>query len=214
MRFAPFALVLVALVAVAPAARADIFDLRAPVRVGFGYSRLYRARVLSVSFEDEMGLLRLADGTLLELVFGMDGVRGPTVGGARHGYLSVDAGTAISQRLGPGGPLLVLGATFGPLFEGNEDFAPHGVGVAARAELFPFYLDVGECARCTRGGFASFVLSGLSGWVLARQDWLGDAAAPTYAAGFGIDLARNFLFPVLDAVLGGVCSPPSRHVFQ
>jgi hypothetical protein len=67
---------LVAFVGAARVAHAEIIDVRAPVRVGWGWSDLFHAGVLSLSFEDELALQRLGESGSLHLVFGMDGQRG------------------------------------------------------------------------------------------------------------------------------------------
>jgi len=58
---------------------------------------------------------------------------------------------------------------------------------------------------CDRSRWSAYLLSGLHGWALARQDWLGDTAGPSYAFGIGFDLGGNFVVPVLDAVMGPLC---------
>jgi hypothetical protein len=215
-RLAVSVAVLAAPVLVASEARADLDDIRGPIRVGAGWSNVYRARVLSLSFEDEMSLWKLGSTARGQLVFGMDGVRGPSytlVDGTtkQRGYLGVTLGTGILARLGEHGPAAVLTATMGPLFE-QEELTPHGFGVAARGELFPFYLDIKELVACEHGTVWTFVLSGLHGWVLTRQDWIGADQGTTYAAGLGIELGRNLLVPMMNAIMDlGMCSDEKRR---
>ena len=200
-------------------ARADVpdVDIRGPVRVGTGYSTMYGARVLSISFEDELQVKRISDSVRLHVVFGMDGVRGPAfqnaAGETKHkGFLGVDIGPGLLFRAGGKGPAFVLNGTIGPLWESNsDDFAPHGIGVVGRAEIFPFYQDLVEAVMCPRGWFSTYVLSGINGWALARQDWLGSAAGATYAVGLGIELGRNLLLPILGAVMDASCSRPGTR---
>jgi len=199
-------------------ARADLTDadIRGPVRVGSGWSSMYHARVLSLSFEDELKAKRLSDTLTVHVVFGMDGVRGPSyvnaAGETKHkGFLGVDIGPGFMWRIGPRGPAFVLNGTIGPLWESNsDDLSPHGIGIAARAELFPFYQDLVEAVMCPRGWVATYVLSGLHGWALARQDWLGSNAGQTYAVGLGIELGRNLLLPILGVVMDGACSAKGK----
>lgn len=214
LRLAAMAAIVIS-VLVAPEARAELVDLRGPVRIGTGWSHLYHERVLSLSFEDAIALWRLGDHARGEILFGMDGVRGPTYtppgkDPTHDGYLAANLGLGLSFPLAgkDDGPLLAVNATMGPLFEGKEDFAPHGIGVAARAEVFPLYLGLESCVACDHGWFRTYVLSGLSGWALARQDWLGSSSGPTFAAGFAVDFARNLLLPLLGSILGGACSSP------
>src|SRR4051794_32562309 len=94
-----------ALVTFAADARADVpdVDIRGPVRVGSGWSTMYGARVLSLSFEDELKVKRLSDTLTVHVVFGMDGVRGPeyvnAAGETKHkGFLGVDLGPGIMWR--------------------------------------------------------------------------------------------------------------------
>lgn len=211
----PFAFAaLVAVVASVFDARADPLDvdLRGPVRVGTGYSMMYGARVLSLSFEDELQVMRLSDNVRLHVVFGMDGVRGPAfqnaAGETKHkGFVGFDVGPGLFFRARDKGPAFIVNGTIGPLWESSsDDLAPHGIGVVGRVELFPFYQDLAEAVSCPRGWFSTYVLSGTNGWALARQDWLGRAAGATYAVGLGFEIGRNLLLPILGAVLDGSCS--------
>src|SRR5215472_17820454 len=59
-------------------------DIRAPIRIGWGYSSLYHARITSFSFEDELSLWKLADGIRVQLLFGMDVVKAPNLELAGH----------------------------------------------------------------------------------------------------------------------------------
>jgi hypothetical protein len=198
----------------ARSARADVpdLDIRGPIRVGSGYSTMYGARVLSISFEDELQIKRISDTVRLHVVFGMDGVRGPAYVNAANetkhkGFLGVDIGPGLLWRIGRTGPAFVVNGTIGPLWESSsDDFAPHGIGVAGRAEIFPFYQDLVEAVVCKRGWVATYVFSGINAWALARQDWLGSAAGATYAVGLGIELGRNLLLPILGAVMDASCS--------
>jgi hypothetical protein len=150
-------------------------DIRGPIRVGSGWSTMYGARVLSLSFEDELKVKRLSDTLTVHVVFGMDGVRGPAfvnaAGETKHkGFLGVDVGPGFMWRVGPRGPAFIVNGTIGPLWEANsDDFAPHGIGVAGRAEIFPFYQDLVEVVMCPRGWVPTYVLSGIHAWALARQ---------------------------------------------
>ena len=212
-----------AVLASGPDARADpdepivgsLADVRAPIRIGWGYSSLYHARVTSFSFEDELSLWKLADGIRLQLLLGMDVVKAPNLDLPGHdprpqGFMATALGVGLSFRLGR--PLAVVTTTLGPLFEDDptNDFALHGIGVSARAELFPFYPPLKECALCEHGILGSYVFSGLHGWVLAREDWMGARSGTTYAAGIGFEMGRNLLLPLLGALFGVGCSSPDR----
>jgi hypothetical protein len=198
-------------------AAAEITDVRGPVRVGWGYTGLDGTRALSLSFEDELALKHLGEGVALDLVFGMDGQRGRAFTGPNgqtlhRGFLGLTGGAGIEWRMMPGGPLATFNATTGPLWEAwSEDLVPHGLGVGARTELWPFYLNVKEIGSCEHGGFRMFVSSGLHGWALTRYDWLGADSGASWAVGFGVDLARNMVLPILDAAIGPFCA---RHTEQ
>jgi hypothetical protein len=193
----------------------SLADIRAPIRIGWGYSSLYHARVTSFSFEDELSFWKLADGVRVQLLFGMDVVKAPNLDLPGHdprpqGFMATAVGTGLSFRLGR--PLAVVTTTIGPLFEDDptNDLALHGIGVSARAELFPFYPPLKECALCEHGILGSYVLSGLHGWVLARDDWMGTRNGTTWAAGIGFEMGRNLLLPLLGTILGTGCSAPDR----
>jgi len=188
--------------------RLEQIDARGPVRFGAGYSSLLHAPVISLSFEDEIGVLRLG-AAHLGVIVGMDGYRAPDLPNAegdraRRGFLAVGGGANVALRLGR--PLLSVGATGGPGWQsGGDSLLPRGFGVAGRAAVFPFYVTMTEGARCERGWFSTYVLSGLSVWGLARRDWVGVDSGNTLAAGVGIELGRNVLMPVLHQVMTGRC---------
>lgn len=189
----------------APAPAPFQLDLRAPVQVGWGYSQLFHSRVLSLGFHDELSVMQLARSAQLDVVFGMDGQR--TLGPApRRSFLATSLGVGLSARLGRHGPLVVGTYTFAPLWHSSSD-STHlvGFGVGLRDQIFPFYQTIGEAVACARGGLSNYVLSGLNGWAEARQDWMG-SSGPSYAVGFGIDLGREVLLPILGAALHGSCS--------
>jgi hypothetical protein len=203
-----FAAIFAARISTARAADDDFdFDLRAPIRVGAGYSHIYDALVLSLSAEQEVSIIKLGEATRFDIILGADAVgpwSSPHVADSsmRKGYFGVGMGGGIFQRLAPHGAAAVLGATIGPLFEVEDDFTPHGVGFTGRVEIFPFYLTMQEIDKCESDGLRTHLLSGLNGWVLARQDWIGSSSGATFAAGIGIDLARHILFPMIESSTG------------
>jgi hypothetical protein len=194
-------------------AQAELTDIRGPVRVGWGWSGMYRAKITSLSFEDEMAVRRLGDSASLLVVFGMDGMTGPPFpfpgpGGQplHKGFLGLTVGTGLEWRLVPDGPLAVVDATAGPLWESwSEDLVPHGFGASLRTELFPFYLNIADIASCGHSKWYTYILSGLNGWTSVRQDWLGADTGATWAVGFGFELGRNFVLPILDEAVGPLC---------
>ncbi len=180
-------------------------DIRGPVQVGWGYSRLLRSRVLSLAFNDELSVAQLSRSVQLDVVFGMDGQRtlGPP---KRRSFLGTGLGLGISARAADHGPLFVVSGTFAPLWHSSSDSSELvGFGVGLRGEAYPFYQTITEAVGCSRGAFATYVLSGLNGWAEARQDWMG-SSGQSYAVGFGIDLGREVLLPILGAALHGSCS--------
>lgn len=189
----------------APAPAPYELDVRGPVQIGWGYSRLFHSRVLSLGFHDELSVLQLSRSAQLDVAFGMDGQR--TLGpGPRRSFLATDLGVGLSVRVGDRGPLFVGTYTFAPLWHSSSDSTKLvGFGVGLRDEVFPFYQTLGEAVGCGRGALSTYVSSGLNGWVEARQDWMG-SSGPSIAGGFGIDLGREVLLPILGAAMHGSCS--------
>jgi hypothetical protein len=185
-------------------------DIVGPVRVGWGYSRLFEAQILSLSFEDELWWHRLSDGALLGVAFGMDGQRVLGDTPAPRGFLGTGIGPSLLLRPENGRPAVVVSGTAAPLWQSHEqETSLSGFGVAGRLEIWPFYQSIVEATECRRGTAQTYLLSGLHGWGLARYDWLG-TRGDSYAIGIGIDLGRNVLLPILGAVLGGSCAAPDR----
>ncbi len=180
-------------------------DAIGSVRVGLGYSYLLHSRILSISFEDQIQIHRLSRVTVMTAVFGMDGQRPFDEEPRRRGFLAT--------TLGPGllfaphhAPAFTLSATAAPIWQSRDD-TTHltGFGVGLRAEAYPFYLPLLEAVECRRGAFATYVLSGLHGWALTRRDFIG-VSGESYAVGFGIDLGREILLPILGATLSAACA--------
>jgi hypothetical protein len=188
-------------------ARAELTDLRSPVHVGWGFSGLFRGKVMVVSFEDEVFVHRLAPDLELGFVVGLDSQRAALGPETQRGFLAVDLGVGLLARLGR--PALIASVVAAPLFGGRrEDDGPDGAGVSARLELVPFYESIHDAIECHRGAFQTYVLRGLHGWVAAREDRLVGRWGPSFMAGFGVDLTTNLLLPVMGAVAGGACSRP------
>ena len=183
-------------------------DARGPVRVGLGTSRLFDSRVLSLSFEDEIDIWRLSRGAMLGVVFGLDAQRAMESKIVDRGFLSTGFGPELALRMPRQGPLFVLSGTAAPLWQSDASATSlAGLGVSFRAEAFPFYQSLTEAVDCERGTLQTYVLSGLSGWALTRCDWLG-SQGQSVAVGFSLDLGREFILPVLGAVLRSSCSGP------
>jgi hypothetical protein len=181
-------------------------DFRGAVRGGPGYSTLFHSPVTSMSFEDEFSLFRLGRAGRFHIVFGMDGYAPGTPfekDPARRSFLSATLGAGVNVRLG--GPLLVVNATTGPAWSGDADVLPDALGLGARIALFPFYRPMKEDIECNGGWARTYVLSGLSAWGEAREDFLGKNSGSMLAGGIGFDLGRNVLLPILHQVLVGHC---------
>jgi hypothetical protein len=174
------------------------------IRSGLGYSELLRSRILSLSLEDQFRVYRISDDVGVTVVFGMDGQRPMDDQRDERGFLAVTVGAGLLFHAEPG-PAFTVSATNGPLLRGDESISQVGFGVGLRTEAYPFYQSLSEAVRCDRGTFATYVLSGLHGWALARQDWLGGSGR-SYAVGFGIDLGRNLMLPVFGLALDAACS--------
>jgi len=174
------------------------------VRVGLGYSEPLRSRILSLSLEDQFRVYRISDDVGVTVVLGMDGQRPIDDRRDQRGFLAVTLGAGLLVHSEPG-PAFTVSATNGPLLRGDQSVEWAGFGIGLRAEAYPFYQSLAEAARCDRGTFSTYVLSGLHGWALARQDWL-DRSGRSYAVGFGIDLGRNLVLPVLGLALDSACS--------
>ncbi len=183
----------------APAHEIDI-DAVGSVRAGYGYSELMRSRILSLSFEDQFRVHRFTRFAGLDLVFGMDGQRPLDSRPAERGFLAITLGPGLVLRDGDG-PAVLLSATAAPLLQSRDDHSRlAGFGLGARAEAYPFYLSLEECILSHHSATRRYLLSGLHGWVQTRHDWLG-TGGQSYDVGFGFDLGREILLPVLDALL-------------
>lgn len=181
-------------------------DIAGPVRVGWGYSRLFRSRILSLGFEDELMVHRLSSSLSLGAVFGMDVQRALDDVPKPRSFLATGLGPAALFRPAEAGPAFILSGTGAPLWQSSDEKTSLvGFGVSARVETWPFYQSLVEAVECRRGTVATYLLSGLHGWALARHDWMG-TSGDSYAVGFGLDLGRNVLLPVLGATLGGACA--------
>jgi hypothetical protein len=183
-------------------------DIVGPVRIGWGYSRLFRAQILSLSFEDEIWWHQLSDGAKLGVAFGLDGQRVLGDVPAPRGFLATGIGPSLLLRpdSGRGRPAVVVSGTAAPLWQSHAaDSSLSGFGVSGRLELWPAHQSIVEAIECRRGTAQTYVLSGIHAWGLARYDWLG-ARGDSYAIGIGFDLGRNLLLPILGALLDGACA--------
>jgi hypothetical protein len=189
-----------------PAAAPPELDLDAigSVRVGLGWSNLLDTRILSLSFEDQLRVYRLSDAVGVTAIFGLDGQRPLDFDSSRRGFLATTLGAGLLVHDAPG-PAFTLGLTGAPLLQSHDDSSRLvGFGAGLRVEVYPFYQSLLEAVECRRGAFSTYVLSGLHGFVLGRQDFIGESGQ-SYALGLGFDLGRNLILPVLGAVLPGAC---------
>jgi hypothetical protein len=181
-------------------------DVVAPVRIGWGYSRLFRSRILSLSFEDELQFHRLSRSFTLGAVFGMDAQRALDDVPRPRSFLATTLGSSVMFRPGHEAPAFVLSGTAAPLWQSSDETTRLvGFGVGARLEAWPFYQSMFEAVECRRGTVATYLLSGLHGWALARHDWIG-TSGDSYAVGFGVELGRNMVLPLLGALLNASCA--------
>jgi hypothetical protein len=184
----------------------DDADIVGPVRAGEGYSKIFHSPVVSMSFQDEITVTRIGKHARFHLVFGVDGYdadfwRDTPV---HRSFLVVDGGAGVNAMLGPS--LFSLSGTLGPGYTGaNNNVVPDGFGFGARVEIFPFYKNVQDAVRCEGGWFSTYVLSGLSAWGQAREDFFGPSHGSMFAAGIGVDLARNIALPIMHKVITGRC---------
>ncbi len=145
---------------------------------------------------------------MLGLVFGMDAQRARDDLPGNRAFLATGIGPSLLLGSGRGSPALVMSAVPAPLWQTHDDESSlSGFGIAGRAELWPFHQAIEEAITCRHGALRTYVLSGINFWGLARYDWLG-ARGESWAAGFGIDLGRNLLLPLLGAALNASCAQP------
>jgi hypothetical protein len=199
----------------APAAHADRddpeLDGRSPVRVGGGYSELYRAPVLVLGYEVGLSIRRLSETAHLQLVLGMEwqrGPRAPTLSGEQerhYGFTAYTLGTGVLLQDPDGGPALVLSATLSPLSANDSDNVFDGIGMGSRIELYPFYQTLLDSLRCRRGLFATYFLGGLSTWATAREDWIGSGSGRSLAAGASVDISRALTLPLVAGLFDMSC---------
>jgi len=182
-------------------------DFRSPIRLGAGYSKIYRAGVTATGFEDEFNAVKLGDMAHLHVVFGMSGwgVKGLFDRDPQHrSFLGTSFGAGVNVR--PGRPLFSFSAAVGPGWTGNNDgLLPDGLGWGTHLVAFPLYLNMRETLECTHGWFSTYILGGLNIWGEARQDFFGRERGMTVAMGGGIDLGRHFLTPIMHQVFTGHC---------
>lgn len=184
--------------------RLRLLDVRGPVQFGWGWSNVYRTPVYVMSFEAQVSMLELTDTTWLHLVFGESAVISalrPPGGEPTPGNLGADVGLGLS-RYASRGPAFLVSGVAGPRWAsgGPDTLRPHGYGVQAKAEVFPFYMTVPEIIASDRGWFRRHVLSGFNVWASARYDDVLGQRGNTWAGGVGLDMGRSLLLPVLQAV--------------
>ncbi len=181
--------------------RARLIDVRGPVQFGWGWSTLYRAPVYAMSFEVSASVFEITDTTWLHLTAGesamVSALQGPDED-SNPALFGIDLGVGLS-RYAPRGPAFLLTGTAGPRWtnDGRQRLRPDGYGVAAKAEIFPFYATVPALADDDRGWFRRFVLSGINLWGSARYDQVGSDAGNGWSGGLGMDMGRTLILPAL-----------------
>jgi hypothetical protein len=182
-------------------------DFRGAVRLGAGYSSIFHAPVTSTSFEDEFSMFRLGTNARFHVLFGMSSysagefLRGDP---SHRSFFSATVGAGLNFYVGR--PLFSVSATTGPGWSGtNDGFVPDGIGIGGRLAMFPFYRNIMTDLNCEGGWARTYLLSGLSVWGEARQDFFGANSGTMLAAGGGIDLARHVLLPIIHHIFTGHC---------
>lgn len=201
-------------VSLATTARADDpdIDLRGPLRIGVGWSGPFKSPTVMGGFHDQVRFKSLLPWLGLELAAGLTFMSIPPPKGADadaplRGYTTFDLGAGLSFRSKEGGPLAVVTGTLGMVFDSPADVLHViGFGMAITTDVYPLYLDINEAGRCEKGAAYTYIGSALFFWTSLRDDIFGDANAPSWAAGFGLDVARSMLLPPLGLVLHEACS--------
>ena len=195
-------------------------DLRGAFRMGVGWSGPFKSSAVMGGFHDQVRFKSLLPWLGLELATGLTFVSiPPAPGSARdaseRGYSSFDFGFGLSFRSEKGGPLAVMTGTVGMLFDSPAEVVHViGFGMAITTDVYPLYLGFNEALRCEKGAAYTYIGSSLFFWTSLRDDVFGDANAPSWAAGFGLDIARSMMLPPLGLVLHDACSKPkARDVY-
>ena len=180
--------------------RVRLLDVRMPVRMGWGYSALYRAPAYDFGFEGQASFVELTESMWLHVNFGESAVLPAVVrreGQRRPGFFGVDLGLGLS-RYAPGGPAFFVSATTGPRWDSQDrGFRPDGFGVTGRAEVYPFFMSIPEIVDERPRWFRGMFLSGLHLWVSTRYDRITGRHGNTFAGGIGLDLGRAVIVPIL-----------------
>lgn len=193
------------------AARAeDDIDGRFTLRVGPGYSAVLDGPVIVSNLSDEIRLPKSNDWLAAHVLLGADfvtarPVRGALAGAPDRGYTSAELGGGLEFRA-PKSTLLVASWSLGALFDSpGETTRFIGVGGTTRASVFFLYDSLTEVVACERGAGYAFLGSSLHFWTALRADAAYGALGWTVSAGFGVDLARAVIAPVVTGALGGGC---------
>ncbi len=188
------------------------FDLRGALAVGTGWSGPFKSSAVIGGFHDQLRFKSLLPWLGLELSTGLAFVGVPPAAGSRadaplRGFTSFDVGVGLSFRSSKGGPLVVTTGTVGVLFDSpNDSVEVIGFGMAFTTDVYPLYLTIAEATRCEKGAAYTYIGSGLFLWSSLRDDIFAGANAPSLAAGFGVDVARAMMLPVIALVLHEGCS--------
>ncbi len=188
------------------------FDLRGALAVGTGWSGPFKSSALIGGFHDQLRVKSLRPWLGLELSTGLSFVAAPPVAGSPantplRGFTSFNLGVGLSFRSTKGGALVVTTATVGMLFDSpNDNVEVIGFGMALTTDVYPLYLTIEEAARCEKGAAYTYIGSGLFLWSSLRDDIFGGANAPSAAVGFGVDIGRAMLLPIIALALRQGCS--------
>ncbi len=190
----------------------DKLDFRGPLRLGIGWSGPFKSSEVTGSYQLQVRFLRLTPWMGLEGMYGLTFVGVPPLREAGpnaplRGFTSLDLGAGLSFRSEKGGPLVVTSGTAGIIFDAPDDtIRVIGFGMALTTEVYPLYLDISEAIECEKGALYTYVGSGLFLWSSLRDDFFAGAAAPSWAAGIGIDLGRTLMLPPLGYAMQKGCS--------
>ena len=191
---------LLALLVLAPAARADDFtmDLRAPVRAGYAYTGITRAPAFSLSFGADVDVARVAKGLALTLVIDTEANARPDLPDedrlSSFGGFGAGAGLFYLTEGQVGfGIESVAWATFD-----SQDLV--GGGLSTRFYVIPFYVPMEAAGERDGDHFSAWVRSSVSFWVMGRVDWTSDGNGATVAAGISLDVGRILFLPYFAAL--------------
>lgn len=184
-----------ALIATTPAARADDFDVRMPVRYGFAYTNMTNAPEMSFSFGIDVDVLRVTPQLSFQLIADLESNLRPDL--PDQDPLSSFGGFGFGFGLfylTEGEVGIGADATAWFTFDAHDLV---GGGFGARAYVYPFYMRMENAIKRDTDRMGAWVRSSLSLWVMARTDFTSDGNGSTFAFGASVDLLRIFFLPYL-----------------